>query len=303
MRALAVPALLVLAAAPAACTFEVERSEIRIVADAKNDRLDVLIVSRGIYSTAKNDKQLEKDFESLLRCRDAGAIPMSFGVIDLAEVPDEEELVEPMALVLQHLEVEPGAFFVDGEKRLCFYQFLRIHRPRDFCAAFDACVRGIWANGKERAAKDASPETLALVERAVAEKWPLLRVEGAAFAFGRPLATADHEKEAKQLAEHLAKDPDEARMLADNHVAIVRRENVTEYVLGELGAERCDFVAQSKEKATDSLLELFADREPTPPAVTDELVEKQFTAFRGREARVPPAFAAAKKRGAAFVKR
>jgi len=287
---------------------EVESMEMQVVADRANDRLDVMLTSRGVWSSATNETNLAKDLADLRKCRELSAVPLpGIGVVDLSQ-PAEGQDGKWLQLV-PFLDIEPGAFFVDEQGRLSFYQFLRIHRPKQFAAVVDEIARASWATQKQRG----SPETIALMEQAGREQWPLFVVDGAGFTLRRPLADADHRAEQAQLWNEVARKVERAvtgeggaeksdatqrgpiQMLRDNDVAIVRRAGVTEYVIGTQGSEVCDYQLRGG-KYQDNLMQAFGETEPPPPAVTQALIDKQFASFRQREARVPPAFREQKQR-------
>jgi hypothetical protein len=296
---------------PAAC-LEVESMEVEVVADPAADRLDVMILSRGVSSSGSDEKTLAKDLADLRRCRDAAAIPIpGLGIVDFA-APAGDEDEKHLQSFLPLVDIEAGAFFVDEQGRLGFYQFARIRGLKEFCALVDARVHAAWQKERDKA----SAATRALQERAAAEKWPLLRIEGAAFVFARPLAAEDHRRERLEFWRDVVeaarsaaagggeegKDGAPLRgellLLAENDLAIVRREHVTEYVVGALGSSACSYRLPGKEYQ-DNLLKHLEQSEPRPPAVTQALIEKQFAAFHGRPARLPAEYRKLRERAAA----
>ena len=294
---------------PVAGCLEVESSEVRVVADRQNDRLDIMIVSRGVWSSARSDDELAKDLAQLRKCREVAAVPVpGAGVIDFMAADDDADSRRWRELV-PFLEIEAGAFFTDEQGRLSFYQFLRVHRPRQFAAVCSRMARtGMLAEKKLSAA------TRVLLEQAANEDWPVVIIDGAGFRFRRPLADEDHRAERAEFAREIersidreakeaerehgkpqpSKLPAQVRTLLDNDVAIVRRKGVTEYVIGTQGSDVCDYVLRGK-AYEDNLMKAFTAAEPRPPAVTQALIDQQFAAFHTREARMPPAFAEFKK--------
>jgi hypothetical protein len=220
------------------------------------------------------------------------------GVLDFTEPADDAADAQRWRELVPFLDIEAGAFFTDEQGRLSFYQFLRVHRPKEFAAACSRIARTAML-----AEKKVSAATRALLEKAANEEWPVVIIDGAGFCFRRPLADEDHRKERAELARDLARsfDRDEAkpqasfvRTLFDNDFAIVRRAGVTEYLIGTQGSEVCDYVLPGK-TYEDNLMKAFTADEPRPPAVTQAIIDKQFAAFHAREARVPPAFAELKQ--------
>ncbi|HZN39557.1 MAG TPA: hypothetical protein VFD82_12185 [Planctomycetota bacterium] len=291
---------------PVAGCLEVESMEVRVVADSKNDRLDIMIVSRGVWSSAKSDSELASDLAKLRKCREVAAVPVpGMGVMDFTAQDDDADWQRWRELI-PFLDIEAGAFFTDEQGRLSFYQFLRVHRPKEFAAACSRIARTAML-----AEKKISAATRALLEKAANEEWPVVIIDGAGFGFRRPLADEDHRTERAELARDVERsldreakraereegkpEPSLLRSLFDNDLAIVRRAGVTEYLIGTQGSEVCDYVMPGK-AYEDNLMKAFTADEPRPPAVTQAIIDKQFAAFHAREARLPPAFAEQKKR-------
>lgn len=294
---------------------QVESTEVRVVADTKNDRLDVMIVSRGVSSNAGNEKNLQKDLADLRSCRDgACVIAPGLGVMDFArqEAAKDEATAAARQRFVSLLDFESGAFFVDEAGRLSFYQFVRIHRLTEFEAL---CNERALATIGDR--KGISAETAALLEKARQDGAKMVTIDGAGFRIRRPLSTADHHAERDKLwheivleiVKALERRPDDQtndavaraleqsglRAFRDNDMAIVRHHDATEYFVGTQGSEVCDY-RMGGDEYKDNLLVALTAEEPRPPIVTQALVEKQFTAFRTREARLPTAYAEIKQR-------
>ena len=289
---------------------EVESMEVRVVADSKNDRLDIMIVSRGVWSSARTDSELASDLATLRKCREVAAVPVpGLGIMDFTTPPDDGADAARCRELVPFLDIEAGAFFTDEQGRLSFYQFLRVHRPKEFAAACSRLARTAMLAGK-----NVSAATRALLEKAANEEWPVVVIDGAGFCFRRPLADEDHRAERAEFAREIERSldrearqaerenraqprklPSMLRSLFDNDAAIVRRAGVTEYLIGTQGSEVCDYVAQGK-TYEDNLMTAFTKDEPRPPAVTQAIIDKQFAAFHAREARMPPAFAERKQR-------
>src|SRR5262249_55900941 len=195
----------------------------------------------------------ERDLKDLLSCREVAAVPVpGVGVIDFTKQTEGDDRWQTL---LPFLSVEAGAFFVDELDRLSFYQFLRIEHAQAFMRAIEVMVRTEMANDR----KGVSPATLALVDRAVRESWPLVVLDGAGITIRRPQSDADHRAEQARVwrdvveAAHKPRDSDErgrgdgplergiVQVLRDNDVGVVRRPDVTEYVIGTLGATTCKY--------------------------------------------------------------
>jgi len=278
---------------------EVDSMEITVVADAAADRLDVLIVSRGISSSGPTKP--EGDLELLLKCRELAAVPVpGIGVMDFTQEDDESHNRE----LLSWLEIEAGAFFTDERGRLSYYQFARILHPARFAAEVERQMRAQFAAPDPKL----SPATRALRERAVKEQWPLFAFAGAGCTLRWPLADDEHRQEMQhfwaQVFDGVRQDakPEELRGMAqwlrDNDLAVVRRPGVTEFVIGTQGAEQCEFSLRGAEY-TDNLHKLLVAKEPSPPKATQKLIDEQFDAFHRRATRMPKAFVEAKVKAGA----
>lgn len=287
---------------------EVESMEIQVVADRANDRLDVMIVSRGVFSSATNEQNLQKDLADLMKCRDVAAVPMpGLGVVDFTD-PAKGDTDAKWQRNAMFFDIEAGAFFIDEQGRLSFYQFLRINRAKEFAA-----LAGQQALEQMAADRRTTPATQELVAAAIRDGLQVITIDGAGFVFRRPLAEAEHKDEQIALWRGVVRGVEKAltkedgaertdaterghvQMLRDNDAAIVRRQGVTEYYIGTQGSDACDYQLRGP-AYRDNLLQAFIVNEPRPPHVTQALVDKQFAAFHGRQARVPEAYAAAKRR-------
>ena len=61
---------------------EVDSMDVTVVADLPNDRLDVMLVSRGL-SSSWTGTGIERDRKDLLSCREVAAVPVpGLGVVD-----------------------------------------------------------------------------------------------------------------------------------------------------------------------------------------------------------------------------
>ncbi|MEO6597585.1 MAG: hypothetical protein ABIP94_22810 [Planctomycetota bacterium] len=295
---------------------EVESMEARAVADAKNDRLDFMIVSRGVWSSHVDGDTLKKDLANLRKCRDVAAVIWpGLGLVDFTKVNESGDDAtwekERWRQIVPFVDIEPGAFFVDEQGRLSFYQFIRIHKPAEFAALCSELGR----KSMLEKTKGVSRETVALLEKAAAEQSPIVTIDGAGFRVRRPLSYDDHRAQQTGLWREVARAIRKAeksedgqtqddgtergivQALRDNDVAIVRYRDATEYVIGTQGSEVCDYQMRGGEYI-DNLMQAFVKDEPRPPALTQALIDKQFTSFHARDARLPAAYEELKKRAA-----
>ncbi|MFO1076136.1 MAG: hypothetical protein U1E73_00255 [Planctomycetota bacterium] len=264
-------------------------------------------MSRGVHSSASTEDNLQKDLADLRKCRDVAAVPVpGFGVADFASEPRAGE-EEKWRRSLRFLSVEAGAFFVDENGRLSYYQFLRIDHAREFCRMADEAARVAWKEQREKAAKD----TVAAIDAAVQAGLVAFAMDGSGFVCRWPMSDDDHRQNQESHWRSVVRDVEKAlgeggersdatqrgmvQLLRDNDVAAVRRVGYTEFFVGTQGAPVNDYQWRGA-KYEDNLLRALTTDEPRPPSVTQALIDKQFALFRGREARMPAAFAAARER-------
>jgi hypothetical protein len=287
---------------------EVESMEVRVVADRAQDRLDVMIVSRGLWSTSGSESGLAEDLADMRKCRDVSALPVpGIGVVDFTTPKVEGKPEEDWHLLAQFLDIEPGAFFLDEQQRLCFYQFVRVNRLREFLGKCNEVARGRLL----QQSKQSSRETQILIEDAVKAKLEFIAIDGAGFLFRVPMVDEDHRTQQTALWRSVARSIETAmgtadksdgtergvvQHLRDNDVAIVRRKGLTEYVVGTQGSDICDYQVRGR-RYTDNLLKAFVVDEPAPPAVTQAIIDKQFEGFHARQARLPAAYRALRSQG------
>lgn len=289
---------------------EVESMEVRVVADRAQDRLDVMIVSRGLWSTAGSENGVAEDLADLRKCRDVSALPLpGLGVADFTSPQANDKHDEEWRFLAQFLDIEPGAFFLDEQQRLCFYQFVRVNRLREFLVKCNEVARGRILEQS----KMANRETQVLIEAAVKAKLEFLAIDGAGFLARLPMADEEHRRQQTALWRDVARNIEKAmgsadksdgtergvvQHLRDNDVAVVRRKGLTEYIVGTQGSDVCDYQLRGR-RYQDNLLKAFVLDEPAPPAVTQAVIDKQFEGFHGRQARLPAAYRALRSSGEA----
>lgn len=283
-------ALAVLVCVLFAGCLEVESLEVQVVADPAADRLDLMVVSRGLWSSASGADNLAKDLADLKRLRDVSALPFpGLGVIDLTR-QDDGSWPEFARL----LDIEPGAFFSDEQGRLCFYQFVRV-------PSVQALVTAAGARARQQMAKEAADPKVAKAQRellaqAVAGGLQVLGIHGAGFVVRWPMTDDEHRSQQaglwRRVVQAVAQDAQAASergvvaALRENDIAIVRRPGVTEFVVGTQGGLVCDYQLRGA-PAKANLAEALAAEEPKPPAVGQTRIDAEFAAFRGRAARLP----------------
>lgn len=125
-------ALLLLLLSLSSC-LEIDGQEVTFHFDQENDRVDVLIVYRGIFAesgSGSGEDPLEKAYKDLEQARETGEFvfwnnwPLS---VDLSK-----DIKAPKAALAAHIDVENGGLFTDPQGVLCGYQFVRINDVSGF---------------------------------------------------------------------------------------------------------------------------------------------------------------------------
>jgi hypothetical protein len=132
MKKLLLPALVLLPLVLAGC-LELDGQEVTIRYDAEADRIDVLLVYRGLFAEGgqgSSSDPLDKAMKDLADARETGEFvfwnnwPLS---VDLSR-----DIKPPMKALADHVDVENGDLFTDPQGVLCAYQFVRIRDAKAF---------------------------------------------------------------------------------------------------------------------------------------------------------------------------
>ena len=298
----------------ASCGLRFDSQEITIVHDATADRIDVHIVSRGIYAsqTSKRRDPLEEAAASLAKGRRTGTIRLfdaMFG-IDLTEA---NAMTAPIAA---HVDVESGALFTDGQGVLCEQQFVRIRDAREFARRVNIALQNAIVqragepidDGPERRLDEVSRENLLEFFRSGGR---MLLIEPGRIELRAPLSNADHRwlkgKILEGLAEALAtKEVSDAgsdlaamrkalanakvlRFLQDNEFSLVRDMNLTRLAIGVKGATNLVITTPPEGRYDPALLgHLREDGTTIEDRLADDELQRRFAEFRMRDAVLPP---------------
>ncbi|MCB9884296.1 MAG: hypothetical protein H6838_02325 [Planctomycetes bacterium] len=120
---------------------EFDAQDVVIHHDAANDRVDVLLIYRGLIAEGdpSDGNQIKEALGDLDKCLATGEFAFwcnwPFKV---------DPTLEPKGLrqdLLQHLEVENGGLFTDPLGKLCGYQFVRIVKATEFFAKLDNALQ------------------------------------------------------------------------------------------------------------------------------------------------------------------
>ncbi len=188
---------------------EFDAQEITLRYDPQQDRIDALVVYRGLFvesGTGSTDKPYEKALADLDRMRKEGDFYFwcnwPFAVHPTTDTG-------PTAVLLPHLDVEVGGLFTDPKGILCGYQFVRIREAKAFLAKVNTMLElGVQAGmlggfqgygGNHKFAAD----TKDLVREFLRSGEKLLVVERGRVELRLPCTLADHRFVKGQIESHL----------------------------------------------------------------------------------------------------
>lgn len=287
---------------------EVEEMEVCVVADKERDRLDLCIVSKGIWARGRTplfgrkegeEEDLSEELAELIRCRDRGAIllpglkPLDLTDLDV-DIRDEaarQRAEAGRAKLLAHIEVEPGSFTVDADGKLSFVSFLRIQRVTEFLALVNDGVRQ--AMSEEKGLTD--PESIELMRRFLERKEDFVAMDGAGMRARVPLSGKGFDEQRRKFlreveGEFRSSEGNESPLLEsmlENHMAVVRRDGLVEIYMGVQGAKACSYWYRDDHEYRNSLRERLEAKEGALPALDDEGIRASFDEFRGRDVKEP----------------
>ncbi len=119
---------------------EFDAQDVVIHHDVANDRLDVLLIYRGLIAEGSSERdQIKEALDDLDKCLATGEFAFwcnwPFKV---------DPTAEPKGLgkdLLQHVDVENGGLFTDPVGKLCGYQFVRIREATAFFAKLENALQ------------------------------------------------------------------------------------------------------------------------------------------------------------------
>jgi hypothetical protein len=189
---------------------EVDGQDLVLRVDPANDRIDVLLVHRGLFAAARSGvdgEPLPRALRDLDAVADTGRLVLWHD--RLLSLDPSAEHAPAIAALLAHVDVENGGLFTDPHGVLCAYQFVRVRDARRCLEALDALLA--------RALTDAMRDGLDLGDgrhrfdddsrQLLAERLRdgerLLRVEPGRLELRLPLSPRDHAWAKAQLAKLL----------------------------------------------------------------------------------------------------
>jgi hypothetical protein len=112
---------------------EFDAQDVTIRCDPEHDRIDVLLVYRGLYSRMSQDQPGDRVGKAM---KDLDGVMQSGQFAFWCNWPFSIDLSGansgPAAALLQHIEVENGGLFTDLKGTLCGYQFVRVNGAKAF---------------------------------------------------------------------------------------------------------------------------------------------------------------------------
>jgi hypothetical protein len=249
---------------------EFDAQEIHIRYDRKKDRLDALVIYRGLYSDADDPKKAIEDFTEMTSGarRVYFASNWPFGV-DLDELAKSDSKLGRVLAAQTTLRSSPG--WKDGEGRLCGHQFVRVTQVSEVLAAANIeFAKNLQSDEhlREFAGENADPDSLQLLRVAATSARPrFFAFRGSAFTFNVPLSDVGARQFRLRLVEAasdaLGKDRTDAEkakeaeflaeMLARNDLGIERVGNNLTFVLGNPSRQKILFEVTSKGEYKDNL--------------------------------------------------
>lgn len=223
MRNAPLAACLVLLLSLAGC-LEFDAQDITFRYDEQADRIDAMLVYRGLFAEGGNgssDKPLEKALQDLADARQTGEF--SFWNNWPLRVDLTQERPAPIAALMQHVDVENGGLFTDPRGVLCAWQFVRVREAKAFVRkvntlleiALQTAVTGkLSLHGAPHEVDDDTKDFLREFLRS-GEK--LLVIEPNRIELRLPCSAADHRWVKSQL---------EARMLNNTVREVVRETGI-----------------------------------------------------------------------------
>lgn len=187
---------------------EFDAQEITFRYDAQQDRIDAIVVYRGVFAEdgqGSSDKPMEKALTDLDKAMKNGQF--AFWCNWPLKV-DPTVDAGPGRALLPHMEVETGGLFTDPKGVLCGYQFVRIREAKAFLQKLNtmlevglqaATLAGVTQNGVNHKFHADTREALREFLRS-GEK--MLVIEPGRVELRLPCAVSDHRWVKQQLEEH-----------------------------------------------------------------------------------------------------
>ena len=303
-----------------ASCLEFEQQELHLRYDADQNRMDVLLVYRGLYAgdanhgfPVKTHDPLQRALSDWKQAREHGAF--AFRSSSNFKVDPVEEAGS--GWVSQHIDVEHGGLFTDPKGRLCGYQFVRVRDFRAFLPKFDEAHRMLLFSlfGPAVDAENGWPEAatqrfLDHMEQGNA----LITADGCCFDVRLPIREQDHDPVKRFVIGDSEKKPADAPPAQQpaagprpvklrrsgaappppprpNPLTVRRDGDVTIVRYGTPGAAAMRVDVACGKGNTELLDELRKLDEAIEVGVPDQALLRRFAEFGERDAVLPPALA------------
>ncbi len=175
-----------------------DEQEIRFRIDAARDRIDLLLVDRGLYHDSggwfgAGPEGAGKDLDRI--ARGERWVSLLYGLLPLPIDDPETHKTDFEARIgsflRENVAVEHGRFFRDAEGRLCWWQCVRLSKLSGFLDLANDAIRAALSEERTLARfretlRLADEESGALLRRALEAKEPFLLRRGGALAFRFP---------------------------------------------------------------------------------------------------------------------
>lgn len=208
---------------------ELDGQELTLRYDPATDRIDVLLLYRGLFaeSDGRTDQDpLAKALKDLADARETGEFvlwnnwPLTF---DLTR-----DYAAPRAALVEHVDVENGGLFTDPQGFLCAYQFVRIRDAKAFVQkvntllelAVQVGLTGGW-RGTDGEPHQLDDDTREFVRDFLRSGHKMLVVEPGRVELRLPLSAKDHVWLKKQLDSHFLDNM--PREIVQRHAVAERR--------------------------------------------------------------------------------
>lgn len=193
--------LLLLCLSLPAC-LEFDAQEITLHYDVQKDQFDMLLVYRGVYSTAADPTQ---DLDQLERVQQDGEFAFWSNWPLKPDLTKASNLEQPFA---DHCDVENGGFFTTPKGELCAFQFVRVRDVKGFLKKLNTAIGLVIQTqvldqplGSDKHKLD--DDTVDLLQDVVRGRLPMVQVQGGAIVVTVPCSEPDHFWMMGQLADDL----------------------------------------------------------------------------------------------------
>jgi len=185
---------------------EIDGQDVHIRFDAENDRIDAMLVYRGVFAEGGNGSStdpLDKAIKDLEEARQSGEF-VFWNNWPLSCNPSRD-YDAPRNALLKHIEVENGGLFTDPKGELCAYQFVRINKARSFVKKLNTLLEiavqaadGIKRLGNHKLDGDSKEN----IREFLRSREKMLVIEDGRIELRLPFSAKDHRWFKKMIEDH-----------------------------------------------------------------------------------------------------